>query len=105
MLNSTDPADRRKIRLIEDYAKCRHLKNDLERGFAAAISLSEASSSLVYPLPPCYTIFTDIYFYLFTLGRGGVLNQRAEERVNRGEYRTQCWVENTNITYCTQESL
>jgi hypothetical protein len=35
-------------------------------------------------------------------GRGGVLNQRERERGNRGEYRSQRWVENTNMTECTQ---
>ncbi len=36
-------------------------------------------------------------------GRGGELNQREGERGNRGEYRSQSWVENTNMTECTQE--
>jgi hypothetical protein len=34
--------------------------------------------------------------YLFTQGKGGELNHREEERGNRGEYRSQSWVENTN---------
>jgi hypothetical protein len=36
-------------------------------------------------------------------GKGGVLNQREGERGNRGEYRSQSWVENTNMTESTQE--
>jgi hypothetical protein len=36
-------------------------------------------------------------------GGGGELNQREGERCNRGEYRSQSWVENTNMTECTQE--
>ena len=31
------------------------------------------------------------------------MNQREGERGNRGEYRSQSWVENTNMTECTQE--
>jgi hypothetical protein len=43
--------------------------------------------------------------YLFTQGRGegGELNQREGEKGNTGEYRSQSWVENTNMTECTQE--
>jgi hypothetical protein len=37
------------------------------------------------------------------LGRGVVGNQRAGERGNRGEYRSQSWVEKTNMTEFTQE--
>jgi len=33
---------------------------------------------------------------------GGELNQREGERGNTGEYRSQSWVENTNITEYTQ---
>jgi hypothetical protein len=40
--------------------------------------------------------------YLFTQGRRGELNQREGERANRGEYRSQSWVENTNMTECMQ---
>jgi hypothetical protein len=35
---------RRKIRLIESNAKCRNLKSDLDRHFAAGVYLSEAPS-------------------------------------------------------------
>ncbi len=34
---------------------------------------------------------------------GGELNQREGERGNTGEYISQSWVANTNITECTQE--
>ncbi len=33
----------------------------------------------------------------------GELNQREGEIGNRGEYRSQSWVENTNMTECVQE--
>jgi hypothetical protein len=36
--------DHRRIRLIESNAKCRHLKSDLKRNFAAGFYLSEAPS-------------------------------------------------------------
>ncbi len=31
------------------------------------------------------------------------MNQREGERGNRGEYRSQGWIENTNMTECMQE--
>jgi hypothetical protein len=34
---------------------------------------------------------------------GGELNQREGETGNRGEYRSQSWVENINMTECMQE--
>ncbi len=44
--------------------------------------------------------------YIHT-GKGGwggeELNQREWERDNREEYRSQSWVENTNMTECTQK--
>jgi hypothetical protein len=36
-------------------------------------------------------------------GKGGESNQREGARGNRGEYRSQSWGENTNMTLCTQE--
>ncbi len=33
----------------------------------------------------------------------GELNQREGERGNRGEYKSQSWVEITNMTECTQD--
>jgi hypothetical protein len=39
----------------------------------------------------------------FTQGRGGELNQREGERGNNGEYRSQSWIEHTNMTECKLE--
>jgi hypothetical protein len=46
------------------------------------------------------TLFT-VYALQHNTGKEGgkVLNQREEERGNRGENRSQSWVENTNMTY------
>ncbi len=42
--------------------------------------------------------------YTYSQREGGrELNQREGERANRGEYRSQSWVENTNVTECMQE--
>jgi hypothetical protein len=42
--------------------------------------------------------------YLFTQRRRGrELNQREGERGYTGEQRSKSWVENTNMTECTQE--
>jgi hypothetical protein len=57
-----------------------------------------------YPPPFLYTVY--VYaVYLFTQvgGGGGELNQREGERGNRGVYRLLSWVENTNMTECTQD--
>jgi hypothetical protein len=56
----------RKIRLIEGNAKCRHLKSDLERDFAAALYLPEPP-----PVTHCTLYSVHTYVYLFTQGRGG----------------------------------
>jgi hypothetical protein len=53
------------------------------------------------PLTHCAVYVYKVYF--FTQESGGELNQREGERGNRGEYRSQSWVENTNMTECTQE--
>jgi hypothetical protein len=38
------------------------------------------------------------------VGRGGgELNQREEERGNKEEYRSKSWVEDSNMTECTQD--
>ncbi len=71
-------------------------------------------SSLSYgdpppPRPLSHTLYCTVYIrvrmyiYLFTQGREGVLNQGEGERGNRGEYKSQSWFENTNMTECTQE--
>ncbi len=73
------------------------------RDFAAGVYLSEAQDPI--PLPP-YTLYTCIHSILIDTGKGGEggeLNQRDGERGNREEYRSLSWVENTNITECTQE--
>jgi hypothetical protein len=56
---------RRKIRLIEGIAKCRHLKNlPVKEG----IYLSEAQN----PIPPPFTLYTCIqYTYSIHTGKGG----------------------------------
>jgi hypothetical protein len=58
------------------------------------------------PPPPLHTVyaFTVYVLYLFKQGRGGgELNQREEERGNKGGYRSQSWVENTNMTECAEK--
>jgi hypothetical protein len=52
------------------------------------------------PYPP-YTLcmYPCIQYTLFTQGGGGGVNQRGGERGNR----SQSWLENTNMTECTQE--
>jgi hypothetical protein len=46
MQSKAHTSDRRKIRLIEGYAKCRHLKIDLYKDFAAGVYLSEVQDPL-----------------------------------------------------------
>jgi hypothetical protein len=57
------------------------------------------------PPPPPPTHCISVYSILIHKGKGGggELNQREGERVNRGEYTSQSWVENTNKTECLQE--
>jgi hypothetical protein len=57
------------------------------------------------PVPaPLYVYHCLGIVYLFAQRRGGgELNQREGERGNREEYRSQIWVENINMTECTQE--
>ncbi len=40
-MNFQKESHRRKIRLMESIAKCRHLKSDIERDYAAGVYLSE----------------------------------------------------------------
>jgi hypothetical protein len=76
-------AYRRKIRLIEDNAKSRHLKIYLQRDFAADVYLSESKNTHAY-LPP-YTLYS-VHVYIYSIftntGKGEVveLNQREGER-------------------------
>ncbi len=70
-------------------------KIDLKRDFAAGVYLSEVQNPIFRPL---HTVYVNIY-----TGKGGELNQRVGETSNRGEYRSQSWIENTNMTECTPE--
>jgi hypothetical protein len=58
-----------------------------------------------YPPPPThYTFYRRIQnTYLKGKVGGKELNQKEGERGNRGEYRSQSWVENNNKTECPQE--
>jgi hypothetical protein len=78
------PPPRRKIRLLEGNAKCRHLKKlNLKRDFVAGVYLSEAQNPISSPFSVyVYTV------YLFTKGRGGELNQREGYSGNS----SQSWV-------------
>jgi hypothetical protein len=67
---------RRKIRLKEGNAKCRHLKNDLKRDFAAGVYLSESQN----PIFRTYTLYTHIYSKFIHTGKGGEFNQRKGYR-------------------------
>jgi hypothetical protein len=44
------------------------------------------------------TLPIPVLFHTWTGGGGGMLNQREKGRGNRGEYKSQSWVENTNMT-------
>jgi hypothetical protein len=70
-------------------------KIDMYRDFTAGVFIC-----LRPPLTHCILV----YSILIHTGKGGRVDQREEERGNRGEYRSQSWVENTNITKCTQEN-
>jgi len=54
---------RRKIRLIEGNAKCRHLKRDFETG----VYLSEVQNPIPLPLAHCIRV----YSILIRTGKGG----------------------------------
>jgi hypothetical protein len=77
-LRSLDEYDfawsRSKIRLIEDNAKCRHLKNDLKRDFPAGVYLSEAQKP--YP-PTLQTVY--VYSIHIHTGKGRIELQRRLE--------------------------
>jgi hypothetical protein len=57
------------------------------------------------PFPsPLHTVYVNTV-YLFTQGRGGGgrVEPERREKSNTGEYISQNWFENTNITECTKE--
>ncbi len=61
-------------------------KSDLKRDFAAGVYLSEVQNPITPP--PLHTVNVNIH-----TGKGGELNQRVGETSNRGEYRSQSWVQ------------
>jgi hypothetical protein len=68
--------------------------------FAAGVYLSEAQTP--YP-SPAYTLYIYFIQYTYSHREGGEGNQREGERGNSEEHRSHSWVENTNMTECTQE--
>jgi hypothetical protein len=79
--------DRRKTRLIEINAKCRHPKKLTCKGILRQVFyLIEVPSPPMTPILPPPLHFVYVYtVYLFTQGRGG-------------ERGLQSWVENINMT-------
>ncbi len=71
-----------------------HKKNYLKGDYAAGVYLSEAPNPV--PLSP-NTLLTCIQ-YTYSHRGEGELKKREGERDNGGEYRSQSWVENTNMT-------
>ncbi len=72
---------RRKIRLLEGNAKCRHLKELNLKGTLRQVFISLWPRTL-YPYPLPYTLFTCIVYttvYFFTQGRGGVVEPGRRE--------------------------
>jgi hypothetical protein len=76
-------------------------KIDQKRDFAAGVYLSEAQNPVAHT--HCIGVYVQYTVLVHTRKRGMGLNQREGERGNTGEYRCQSWVENTNMTECTQE--
>ncbi len=96
---------RSKIRLIKGNAKCCHLKKLSCKGTLRQVFICLRLFQQNPIPPPPYTLYTYLQ-YTYSHGgggEGGELNQREWERVNRGEYGSQSWVENTNMTECTQD--
>jgi hypothetical protein len=83
---------RRKIRLIEDIAKCRHLKQLTCKGTLRQMFICKRHRT-PNPPPPPYTLYLCIHGVGWG---GGELNRREGERGNS----SQSWVENTNMTDC-----
>jgi hypothetical protein len=85
---------RRKIRIIEGNAKCRHLKNWPVKGLCGrCLSVWGPERNTLHPL---HTVRVCSTYSHREGGRGGELNQRTGERRNS----SQSWVENTNMTDC-----
>jgi hypothetical protein len=91
---------RRRIILLEGNAKCRHLKQLTCKGTLRQVFIWLRPRT-PYPRPLAHC--KRVYSMLIHTGEGVELNPREGERGNRGEYRSQNWVENTNMTDCTQE--
>jgi hypothetical protein len=88
---------RRKIRLIEDNAKCPHLKKFTCTGTLRQVFIC---LRLRIPYPPPFTQCIRVYRMLIHTGKGvGVRGRFEPERRKRGN-GSQSWVENTNITGC-----
>jgi hypothetical protein len=76
-------------------AKCRHLKIFACKGTLRQVFICLRPKTHT---PPPYTLNTCMqYSYSHREGGGGELNQREGERGNTEEYRSQSWVENTNL--------
>ncbi len=89
-----DSAPRRKIRLIEGNAICRHLKKLTCKGALRQMFISLRPKT---PYPPLHTVY--VYtVYFFTQGRGRGLNQREGERGNM-QGRSHSWVKNANWVF------
>jgi hypothetical protein len=61
------------------------------------------SNRTPYPHPTHCIHIQSILIHTGKVGRRGELIKREWKRCNRGEYRSQSWVENTNLTECMQE--
>jgi hypothetical protein len=91
----SDPLRRRKIRLKEGNAKCRSVKINLYRDYAAGVYLSEDRNPIP-PAPLSYCIRVYSILIHTQKGKGGELYQIEREKVNS----SQSGVENTNMTDC-----
>ncbi len=97
-----DTSARRKLRLIEGNAKCRHLKNGLVKGLCGRC-LSAWGSEPHNPPSNLHTVY--VYrVYLFIQGRGGGRVEpetRGKGQQGRVQLRKLCW--KCNMTECTQD--
>ncbi len=82
MLNSTDPADRRKIRLIEDNAKCRHLKKWPGKGLCG--SNFSVRGPLLSSIPPP-SLLHNFYRYISLLIHTGKRGSVEPESKGEGQ--------------------